>query len=117
MTLALWATAGVFKGVSFSGVKSVLLSALLLGMANTVVRPVVIFFTFPLTLLTLGGFLLVVNAMMLLLVSTMVNGFKVSGFWTALFASTFISIFSFLLELLIYGGGSVSTAAPAGVMV
>lgn len=105
MTLALWVTSAVFKGISFADTRSLVVSALLLGLANTVIRPVVVFFTFPLTLLTLGGFLLVINALMVLFVSSLVNGFKVSGFWTAFFASLFISFFSFMLEAFLPGNG------------
>lgn len=67
------------------------MSALLLGFANAVIRPVLLILTFPLTLVTLGLFILVINALMLLLVSSVVRGFTVSGFWTAFWASLFIS--------------------------
>jgi putative membrane protein len=56
--------------------------------------------TLPLTLLTLGFFLLVINALLLLLVAKLVRGFTISGFWTAFFASLFISIFSLFLNSL-----------------
>jgi putative membrane protein len=119
ITLALWVTSAVFKGVSFSSAQALLVSALLLGFANTIVRPVLVFFTLPLTLLTLGTFLLVINALMILMVSALVQGFKVSGFWTAFFASIFISIFSFILEMFIPNGGMVFTPmhAPVGVSI
>jgi putative membrane protein len=77
------------------------ISALLLGFANAIVRPLLIVLTLPLTLLTLGFFLLVINALMLLLVSSLVRGFFVADFWTAFFGSIFISILSFIVGALL----------------
>ena len=74
-----------------------IISALLLGLANAVLRPLLVILTLPLTLLSFGFFLLVINALMLLLVAKLVSGFKISGFWTAFFASLFISILSIAL--------------------
>jgi putative membrane protein len=113
MSLALWVASALFRGISFVDTRTLLVSALLLGMANAVVRPVVVFFTLPLTLLTLGGFLLVINALMVMLVSALVKGFRVSGFWTAFFVGLFISIFSFVLEAFVLGGGVTFTLPHA----
>ena len=104
MTLSLWVASHVFRGISFADRQSLFVSALLLGLVNAVVRPVFILFTLPLTLLTFGFFLLVINALMILLVAWLVKGFKVSGFWTAFFASIFISLFDFLVELMLSPG-------------
>ncbi len=119
MALALWVTGAIFTGIRISDTSTLLISALLLGIANAVIRPVLILFTLPLTILTLGLFLLVINALMIMLVAAMVNGFKVSGFWTAFFASIFISLFSYLIETFIPGGGVVFTPVhvPGAVMV
>jgi putative membrane protein len=92
--LSLWVASHLFSGIRFSSGASLIVSALLLGFANAVIRPLLLIVTFPLTLLTLGLFVLVVNALMLLLVSSVVRGFTVSGFWTAFFASLFISVMS-----------------------
>jgi putative membrane protein len=70
------------------------------------VRPLLVFFTLPLTLVTFGLFLLVINALMLLLVAWLVKGFRVSGFWTAFFASIFVSLLSIVI------GALVSTEDP-----
>ena len=94
LSLALWASSYVFQGLRFENTSSLVISALLLGFANAIVKPLLILFTLPLTVVTLGLFLLVINALMILLVSAMVKGFSVSGFWTAFFASIFISILS-----------------------
>jgi putative membrane protein len=103
MSLSLWVASYVFRGLTFAGNGSLLVSALLLGFANAILRPILVFLTLPLTLLTFGLFLLVINALMIMLVAALVKGFKVSGFWTAFFASIFIAAFSFFIELLIPG--------------
>ncbi|MBP8170408.1 MAG: phage holin family protein, partial [Azonexus sp.] len=87
--------------IRFSSTGSLIVSALLLGFANAVLRPLLVILTLPLTLVTLGFFLLVINALMLLLVAKVVSGFKISGFWTAFFASLFISILSMALGSLV----------------
>ncbi|MDO8756059.1 MAG: phage holin family protein, partial [Polaromonas sp.] len=94
--LSLWLASRVFRGISFDDTSSLVISALLLGFANAIVKPLVIVLTLPLTLLTFGLFLLVINALMILLVSALVRGFKVSGFWTAFFASIFIAVLSWV---------------------
>jgi putative membrane protein len=96
-SFSLWVASLLFNGIRFSSTSALIISALLLGFANAVLRPLLVILTLPLTLLTLGFFLLVINALMLLLVAKLVSGFKISGFWTALFASLFISIFSMFL--------------------
>jgi putative membrane protein len=65
-----------------------------------VLRPLLVILTLPLTLLTLGFFILVINALLLQLVAKVVSGFTISGFWTAFFASLFISILSIALGTL-----------------
>ncbi|HQT25035.1 MAG TPA: phage holin family protein [Burkholderiales bacterium] len=100
-SLSLWAASQVFSGIRFENTASLVVSALLLGFANAIVKPLLIVLTLPLTLFTFGLFLLVINALMILLVSSMVKGFSVSGFWTAFFASIFVSLLSFLFGLFI----------------
>lgn len=107
MSLSLWVASYVFTGLTFSSKSSLLVSALMLGFANAIVRPILVFLTFPLTLLTFGLFLLVINALMIMLVAAVVKGFKVSGFWTAFFASIFIAAFSFFIEWLLPGSHPV----------
>ncbi len=98
--LSLWVASLVFNGIRFADKPALIVSALLLGFANAVLWPVLVVLTLPLTLLSLGFFLLVINALMLLLVAKLVGGFTISGFWTAFFASLFISIFSLFLNSL-----------------
>jgi putative membrane protein len=75
-----------------------LVAAFLLGIVNAILRPVLVFLTFPITLVTLGLFLLVINGLMLWLVSALVRGFHVSGFWGAVLGSIFISLVSWVLS-------------------
>jgi putative membrane protein len=75
-----------------------LVTAFLLGIVNAIIRPILVLLTLPLTLVTLGLFLLVINGLMLWLVSVLVRGFHVSGFWGAVLGSILISIVSWLLS-------------------
>lgn len=76
----------LLDGVRFDHFSTLFWAALLLGVANSIVRPVLIFFTLPITVLTLGFFLIVINAAVLGLVAWLLSGFYVSGFWSALMA-------------------------------
>jgi len=107
--LSLWVASHIFNGLKFDSTSSLVVSALLLGFANAIVKPLLIVLTLPLTLLTFGLFLLVINALMILLVSALVKGFRVSGFWTALFASIFISLLSIVLGTLFTSGDPATT--------
>lgn len=101
---ALWVASHVFKGMRFSSTSALVVAALLLGLANAVVRPLLVLLTLPLTVLTFGIFLLVINALMLLLVAKLVEGFTISGFWTAFWASIFMAVLSFVLGAFLLGG-------------
>jgi len=92
--LGLWVAQAIVPGVAITGVGTLVLAALLLGVANAVVRPLLVVLTLPITLLTLGLFLLVVNAAMLALVAAMLDEFTISGFWAALFGSCVVSLVS-----------------------
>lgn len=100
---AMWVASHVFKGMRFSGSGALAVSALLLGLANAVVRPLLVVLTLPLTLITFGLFLLVINAAVLL-VAKLVKGFELDGFWTALWASLFMSLLSLVLGAFVLGG-------------
>jgi putative membrane protein len=86
------------KMIRVDGFLAALVAAFLLGIVNTLLRPVLVFLTFPITLLTLGLFLLIINGLMLWLVSALVNGFYVSGFWGAVLGSILISAVSWILS-------------------
>lgn len=76
----------LLDGIRFDHFSTLFWAALLLGVANSIVKPILIFFTLPITLLTLGFFLLVINAAILGLVAALLSSFHVSGFWSALAA-------------------------------
>ena len=111
--ISLWIASLIFPGIKFTSASALTFSAILLGVANAVVKPIVIWLTIPLTLITFGFFILVINALMILMVSRLVSGFKVSGFWTAFFASIFIAVLSFSAELMIFQSDANQTDTPS----
>jgi len=88
----LWLAAAIVPGVEISGVGTLLLAALLLGIVNAVIRPIVILLTLPITIVTLGIFLLVVNAAMFGLVASLLDSFQVAGLFSAVFGSVIVSL-------------------------
>ncbi len=92
--LGLFMASQLLPGVSIVGTGSFILAALLLGIVNGIVRPIAFILTLPLTIITLGLFLLVLNAAMFGLVAAMLENFTVSGFWSAVFGSIIVSITS-----------------------
>ena len=94
--VSLWLAAGIVPGMVLTGAGTMLAAAFLLGIVNAVVRPIVIVLTLPLTVVTLGLFVFVVNAAMLALVAALLDGFVLGGFWSALFGALFVSLFGWL---------------------
>lgn len=92
--LGLLLASAIIPGVEINGTGSVILAAILLGLVNGFVRPVAFLLTLPITILTLGLFLFVLNAAMFGLVAAMLDNFIVSGFWSAIFGSLVVSITS-----------------------
>ena len=109
---ALWVASHVFKGLRFDSTGALVVAALLLGLANAVVRPLLVVLTLPLTLLTFGLFLLVINALVLMLVGKLVSGFHIDGFWTAFWASIFMALLSLVLGSFVLGGSPQFTVQP-----
>jgi putative membrane protein len=105
--LALLVAAHVVRGIGLDGLTSALVAGLVLGVVNAVVRPVLVVLTFPITLLTLGLFLLVLNAFCLWLVSVFVPGFHVVGFWAAFWGALLVSVVSWILTALISDSGRI----------
>ena len=89
--------AKLVRGIEVGGWGTALLAALILGLVNAVVRPLMVFLTFPLTIVTLGLFLFVINALMLLLVSALVPGMRVQGFGPALVGSFLLTVLNMLI--------------------
>jgi putative membrane protein len=98
-TLAVMAAAWVLPGISYEHKMGVLLAAsLLLGIINAFVRPVLLLLSLPFIIVTMGLFIFVLNALLLLLVSSLVPPFRVDGFWNAFFGAILISLVSWLLS-------------------
>lgn len=97
--IALWAAATWIKGVHFEGTAwQMVLVALVFGIVNAVIKPIVKFFTFPFIILTLGLLTLVINALMLMLTAAMTPILRIDGFWPAFLGSVVISLVSMVLS-------------------
>lgn len=97
MTLAVWVSANVISGVRYDDVQSLLAAALVLGLLNSLVKPLLVLISMPFVILTFGLFLLLINAWLLMLSAKLVKGFHVEGFWSAMGASLIISLLSMLI--------------------
>ena len=102
---ALWVVSRIVPGIHASGVFATFVAALVLGVLNALVRPVLLVLTLPLNLLTLGLFTFVINALMLELTGAMVKGFTVDGFGSAILGALLLSLVSFALNVLVYDRG------------
>jgi len=100
-TLSLWVADELFDGIVFHELESLFISGLLLGVVNTFIRPLLVLLTLPLSVVTLGFFVLVINALMLLLVAWLVPGFVVAGFWSGFVVALFVSVLSFVVNSII----------------
>jgi len=94
--LGLWVASLLLPGIAFESPGKLAIAAMLLGVVNAIVRPIAFILTLPLTLVTLGLFLFVLNAAMVGLVARLVPGFTISGFWTAMGAAVVVWIVSWL---------------------
>jgi putative membrane protein len=94
----LWLAARVIPGITIDGADTLVGAALLLGIVNAIVRPVLVVLTLPITILTLGLFLFVVNAATFGLVAYFLSGFHIAGFFPALLGSLLVSIISTILS-------------------
>lgn len=99
--VALLVTASLVSGIEISGFFAALFAAFILGIVNAIIRPVILFLTLPINLITLGVFTIVVNGFMLKITSTVVNGFTVTGFWAATLGALMLSIISGILNALV----------------
>ena len=91
-------------GVHVAGFTTALIVAVVLGLLNVFIKPILIILTFPVTILTLGLFLFVINALIILLCTNIVGGFNVDSFWTALFFSIILSILQSIMNKIIGEG-------------
>ena len=105
--LAIWLATVIVPGIEARGATRVVVAALVLGVINAIVRPVLLVLTLPLTLVTLGLFLFVLNALCLWLTSAIVPGFDVRGFWPAFLAALLVSALSWAVNGFVSDRGRV----------
>ena len=99
--LAVFLSAYLLSGVHVDGFATALIVAVVLGIVNAILKPILIILTLPINILTLGLFTLVINALLILLTTNLVSGFKVDGFWWALLFSLVLSIINSVLHHLV----------------
>ena len=99
--LALLAVAYLLPGINVDGFASALIAALVLGFINTLIRPLLILLTLPITVVTLGLFVLIINGLLFWFAGSVLRGFEVSGFWVGVMGALLYSIISSALSLLI----------------
>jgi putative membrane protein len=105
--VAIYVVAAIVPGIEVTGAWSALGAGLVLGLINAVVRPILLVLTFPITLVTLGLFLLVLNGLCLWLVSRVVEGFVVAGFWPAVLGALLVSVVSWVLSAFVSDRGGI----------
>jgi putative membrane protein len=105
--LGLWVASELLSGMTFDAPSKLILAAVVLGVVNAFVRPLAFILTLPITVLTLGLFLLVLNAGMVALVAWLIPGFQVSGFWTAMGAALIVSLVSWAASSAIGTNGRI----------
>jgi len=105
--LGLWAATEMLDGFTIDNATTLVIAGLLLGVVNAIVRPFALLLSLPALLLSLGLFLLVVNAAMLGLVALMLPGFRIAGFWTAVGGAIIVSVVSWIGSWFIGSRGRV----------
>jgi putative membrane protein len=110
--LGLWAASEMFDGIVINSAMTLIIAGLLLGVVNAIVRPIAVVLSLPALLLSLGLFLLVINAAMLGLVALLLPGFHIAGFWTAVGGSIVVSLVSWMASWFIGSRGRVEIIRP-----
>ncbi len=106
--LGLWvADALLGDGIRFTETRALIVSALLLGLVNAVIRPILLILTLPLTVVTLGLFILVVNGISLALVAWLVPGFEITGLFAATVGAIVVSLVSWVVSSFVGGSGRI----------
>ena len=106
---ALVAVAYLMPGISVASFTTALVAALVLGLINAVVRPVLVLLTLPVTIITLGLFIFVLNGLLFWFVGSFIQGFVVDGFWSGVFGAIVFSLISWLLSALLLRSGEPRT--------
>jgi putative membrane protein len=110
----LWIADMLLAGVRFDGLAALWIAALLLGLVNAIVRPILIVLTLPFTLVTLGLFIFVINGAMVLLVSRLMPSFHVEGLWSAILASVLVGLTGWLANGFVGNRGTVEVWKASG---
>lgn len=105
--LGLWVADVLLEGIGFTGTGALIVSALLLGLVNAVIRPILLILTLPLTVVTLGLFILVVNGISLALVAWLVPGFQITGLFAATVGAIVVSLVSWVVSSFVGGSGRI----------
>ena len=113
-TFAVLVAAQVVRGIHYDTTVTVLVASLLLGFLNAFVRPLLLLLSLPLLIFTLGLFVQVINALLLLFVGQLVKGFVVDGFWSAFWGSLVISLVSMVTNLLVGRGPRIEVRRGGG---
>lgn len=111
VALGLWLATLWVNGVTIDSPSTLVLAGILLGIVNSIVRPIAILLTLPMTILTLGLFLLVINAGMVGLVAWMLPGMHVTGFWAAFWTAVVVSLVSIVGSWFVGSKGKVEIIA------
>ncbi|HTB90492.1 MAG TPA: phage holin family protein [Steroidobacteraceae bacterium] len=114
VALGLWLATDWVHGVSIDTPSTLILAGILLGVVNSIVRPIAILLTLPMTILTLGLFLLVINAGMVALVAWILPGMHIAGFGAAFWTSILVSLVSFVGSWFVGGKGRVEVIRRRG---
>jgi putative membrane protein len=104
--IAIIVAASLVPGLRLSGIEAALIAGIILGFVNAIVRPVLFFLTLPVTLLTLGFFIFVLNAICLALTAALVPGFEIAGFGRAFLGALVVTIVSWVLNGLVLAGSN-----------
>jgi putative membrane protein len=113
-TLAIVLAGALLPGIRVDSFLSALAAGLLLGLVNAVVRPVLLILTLPITLLTLGLFILVLNGLCFWLVASLVAGVHVAGFWSAVLGALLVSLVSWLVSAFVSDRGGIVVITRGG---
>ncbi len=98
-SISIFLAAALLPGVHVSSYLTAIWIAIVIGILNVFLRPLLIIFTIPITMFTFGLFLLVINAVIIILAASMISGFDIDGFWWAFLLSLIISLLNYLMEL------------------
>jgi putative membrane protein len=105
--LGLWVADALLNGIGFDSTGALIVSALVLGVVNAFIRPIIFILTLPLTVLTLGLFTLIVNGISLALVAALVPGFHIAGLWSATIGAIIVWLTSWAASAFIGGSGRI----------